>query len=48
MPNWERFLSWLVGTEEGEEFMQRHPDVVGRWLQAFNEYALSLYPRAPE
>jgi len=39
MANWERFLSWLVEDEGAGEFMRRHPDVVDRWLRAFNEWA---------
>jgi hypothetical protein len=42
MANWEVFLEWLVGSREAEEFMERHPDLVDRWLRAFNEWVLGL------
>jgi len=40
--NWEVFVHWLVVSEEGEAFIEAHPDVVDRWLRAFNEWARGL------
>ena len=40
--NAELFLEWLVGSEEGGRFLVECPELVERWLRAFNDWCRAL------